>query len=81
LAQGGFAGLIELFDLDKPVIAGYSAGGGFEPALACDLIVASSHAQFWLSEVSLGIVPDVGGVLWLPPRLPRHRHALLLTGR
>lgn len=82
--QGGFAGLTELFDLDKPVIAavnGYAAGGGFELALACDLMVASRHAQFWLPEVNLGIVPDAGGVLRLLRRLPRAvAMELLLTG-
>lgn len=82
---GGFAGLTELFDLDKPVIAavdGYAAGGGFELALACDLIVASDRASFWLPEVGLGFVPDAGGVLRLPKRLPRAlAMEMLLTGR
>lgn len=82
---GGFAGLTELFDLDKPVIAavnGYAAGGGFELALACDLIVASSTATFLLPEVKLGFVPDAGGVLRLPARMPRAiAMELLLTGR
>jgi crotonobetainyl-CoA hydratase len=82
---GGFAGLTELFDLDKPVIAavnGYAAGGGFELALACDLIVAARGAQFFLPEVNLGFVADAGGVLRLPKRLPRAIAVeLLLTGR
>jgi crotonobetainyl-CoA hydratase len=82
---GGFAGLTELFDLDKPVIAavnGYAAGGGFELALACDLIVASATATFFLPEVNLGFVPDAGGVLRLPKRLPRAiAMEMLLTGR
>jgi crotonobetainyl-CoA hydratase len=82
---GGFAGLTELFDLDKPVIAavnGLAAGGGFELALACDLIVASEHAEFFLPEVKLGFVPDAGGVLRLPKRIPRAiAMELLLTGR
>lgn len=83
--EGGFAGLTELFDLDKPVIAavnGYAAGGGFELALACDLIVASRSARFLLPEVNLGFVPDAGGVLRLPARMPRAiAMELLLTGR
>jgi crotonobetainyl-CoA hydratase len=82
---GGFAGLTELFDLDKPVIAavnGYAAGGGFELALACDLIVAAEGATFFLPEVNLGFVADAGGVLRLPKRLPRAlAMELLLTGR
>jgi len=82
---GGFAGLTERFDLDKPVIAavnGWAAGGGFELALACDLIVASRTARFLLPEVNLGFVPDAGGVLRLPARMPRAlAMELLLTGR
>jgi crotonobetainyl-CoA hydratase len=82
---GGFAGLTELFDLDKPVIAavnGYAAGGGLELALACDLIVAVRGAQLFLPEVRLGFVADAGGVLRLPKRLPRAlAMEMLLTGR
>ena len=82
---GGFAGLTERFDLDKPVIAavnGWAAGGGFELALACDLIVASRTARFVLPEVNLGFVPDAGGVLRLPARMPRAiAMELMLTGR
>jgi crotonobetainyl-CoA hydratase len=82
---GGFFGITEMFDLRKPVIAavnGLAAGGGFEAALACDLIVAADHAEFFLPEALIGIIPDSGGVIRLPRRLP---HALamelLLTGR
>ncbi len=82
---GGFAGLTEFFDLDKPVIAavnGLALGGGFELALAADLIVAAGHAEFALPEVTLGMVPDSGGVLRLPRRLPPAiATELLLTGR
>ena len=82
---GGFAGLTEFFDLGKPVIAavnGLAMGGGFELALAADLIVASDSAQFALTEVKLGMVADSGGVLRLPQRLPRAiALELLLTGR
>ena len=82
---GGFAGLTELHGRTKPVIAavnGIAAGGGFELALAADLVVAAEHADFRLPETGLGIIPDSGGVLWLPRRLPRPLAVeLLLTGR
>lgn len=82
---GGFAGLTEFFSLTKPVIAavnGLAFGGGFELALAADLIVASEQAEFALPEVKLGMVADSGGVLRLPKHLPRAiATELLLTGR
>jgi crotonobetainyl-CoA hydratase len=82
---GGFAGLTEYFTLTKPVIAavnGLAVGGGFELALAADLIVASKAAQFWLPEVQLGILPDSGGLLRLPKALPqRLAREMILTGR
>ena len=83
--RGGFAGLTELWNLDKPVIAavnGYAAGGGFELALAADLIIAANHAQFFLPEATLGIIPDSGGVLRLPQRLPQAvAMDMLMSGR
>jgi crotonobetainyl-CoA hydratase len=82
---GGFAGLTEFFDIGKPVIAavnGLAFGGGFELVLAADLVVAAEHAEFALTEVTLGLVPDAGGLIRLPGRLPRPVAAeLLLTGR
>ena len=82
---GGFAGLTEYFSLSKPVIAavnGLAVGGGFELALAADLIVASETAQFWLPEVKLGILPDSGGLLRLPKVLPvQLAREMILTGR
>jgi crotonobetainyl-CoA hydratase len=82
---GGFAGLTELHHRSKPVIAavnGLALGGGFELALAADLVVAVEHAEFGLPETGLGIIPDAGGVLRLPRRLPRALALeLLLTGR
>ena len=82
---GGFAGLTEFWDLDKPVIAavnGLAFGGGFELALAADLIVASETAEFALTEVTLGIMADSGGVLRLPKRLPLPiAMELLMTAR
>jgi len=82
---GGFAGLTELFDLDKPVIAainGMAVGGGFEIALCCDVIVADDHAQFFLPEVKVGVIPDGGGVFRLPRRVPESLALeMLMTGR
>lgn len=81
---GGFAGLTEL-EIDKPVIAavnGLALGGGFELALACDLIVAADTARFGLTEASLGLIADSGGVIRLPRRVPRAvATEMLLTGR
>ena len=82
---GGFAGLTELRDRAKPVIAavnGLALGGGFELVLGADLVVAADHAEFGLPETGLGIIPDAGGVLRLPRLLPRPIAVeLLLTGR
>ncbi|MEY3906609.1 MAG: carnitinyl-CoA dehydratase, partial [Pseudomonadota bacterium] len=82
---GGFAGLTEYFDLTKPVIAavnGLAVGGGFELALAADLIVASTAARFWLPEAQLGMLPDSGGLLRLPKAIPaRLAREMILTGR
>lgn len=82
---GGFAGLTEYFTLSKPVIAavnGLAVGGGFELALAADLIVASTSARFWLPEAQLGLLPDSGGLLRLPKCLPeRLATEMIFTGR
>lgn len=83
--SGGFAGLTEFFSLSKPVIAavnGLAMGGGFELALAADLIVCSDNARFALPEVKLGMLADSGGILRLPKRIaPAIARELLLTGR
>jgi crotonobetainyl-CoA hydratase len=75
----------EFFDLDKPVIAavnGLAFGGGFELALACDLIVAVEGVEFALPESGLGLVANAGGVQRLPRRIaPALAMELLLTGR
>ena len=82
---GGFAGITELFDLDKPVIAavnGMAIGGGFEIVLCCDIVVADEHAQFFVPEVKVGVVPDGGGMFRLPRRVPESLALeMLLTGR
>jgi crotonobetainyl-CoA hydratase len=81
---GGFAGLQELPGLNKPVIAavnGMAAGGGFELALAADLVVAVEGAEFTLPELGHGILPDAAAIK-LPRRVPYHLALdLLLTGR
>jgi enoyl-CoA hydratase/carnithine racemase len=69
---------------EKPLLAaveGAALGGGFEIALACDLIVAGQHATFGLPEVKRGLVAAAGGVLRLPRRVP-HAVAMemILTG-
>src|SRR5690606_23651451 len=75
LVEGrGFAGMCER-PPRKPMIAaveGYALAGGFEMALACDLIVAANNATFGLPEVRRGIVPGAGGMLRLPSRIPYH---------
>jgi crotonobetainyl-CoA hydratase len=83
--EGGFAGLTAFWDLDKPVVAavnGIAIAGGCELALAADLMVVAEHAAFALSEVTVGLVADAGGIQRLPRRIPAAIAAeLLLTGR
>ncbi|WPB58375.1 crotonase/enoyl-CoA hydratase family protein [Xylophilus sp. GOD-11R] len=79
----GFAGITERPPA-KPVIAaveGYALAGGFELALACDLIVASQEARFGLPEVKRGLVASAGGLVRLPRQLPqRIALELAMTG-
>ncbi|WP_330327524.1 crotonase/enoyl-CoA hydratase family protein [Streptomyces pseudovenezuelae] len=79
----GFGGLTEAAP-DKPLIAaveGFAMGGGFELALACDLIVAAEDARFGLPEVQRGLIAAGGGAIRLPKRVPHHlAMELLLTG-
>ena len=81
---GGFGGLQELRDMNKPVIAavnGIACGGGLELALSADLILAADHASFALPEIRSGTVADAASVK-LPKRIPYHiAMELLLTGR
>jgi crotonobetainyl-CoA hydratase len=81
---GGFGGLQEMRDMNKPVIAavnGICCGGGLELALSADIILAADHAQFALPEIRSGTVADAASVK-LPKRIPYHiAMELLLTGR
>ena len=72
IASTGFAGLTSRFDLKKPVVTavnGVSMGGGFEIALACDLIVASTNAKFALPEPKVGLAALAGGMQRLPRQI------------
>ena len=81
----GFAGLTERFDLDKPVIAaveGVAMGGGFEIALACDLIIAGESARFALPEPKVGLAALAGGLHRLPRQIGlKNAMGMILTGR
>jgi crotonobetainyl-CoA hydratase len=84
MGVGGFGGLQELPQLNKPVIAavnGMAIGGGFEVAMSADLIVAAEHAQFALPEIKAGILADAATIK-LHRRIPFHLAMdLLMTGR
>jgi len=79
----GFAG-ITARPPAKPLIAaieGFAVAGGFEIALACDLIVAARGARLGIPEVKRGLVAAAGGLLRLPRRIPYHvAMELALTG-
>ena len=81
----GYPRLTERFSLSKPVIArvnGFAFGGGFELALACDVIVASETAEFALPEAKLGLVPGAGGIFRLVRQAPfKIAMGYLMTGR
>ncbi|HEX5321142.1 MAG TPA: enoyl-CoA hydratase-related protein [Stellaceae bacterium] len=80
----GFAGLSHRFDLEKPLIAavnGIAMGGGFETALACDIIVAAENAVFALPEPRVGLIAG-SGVHRLPRMIPQKwALGMILTGR
>ena len=81
---GGFGGLQELPDLNKPVIAavnGLAFGGGFEIMISADIIIAAEHATFALPEINSGTLADAATIK-LPRRIPYHVAVeLLFTGR
>jgi crotonobetainyl-CoA hydratase len=81
----GFAGLTARYTLSKPIIAavnGVAMGGGFEIALACDLIIASDKAVFALPEPRVGLAALAGGLQRLPRMIPlKQAMGMILTGR
>ncbi|MEE9606286.1 MAG: enoyl-CoA hydratase-related protein [Myxococcota bacterium] len=81
----GFGGLTARFDNPKPLIAavnGLALGGGFEIALACDLVIAAESAGFGLPEPRVGLAALAGGLHRLPRQIPlKHAMGMLLTGR
>jgi len=81
----GFAGLALRFDLAKPLIAavnGVAMGGGFEIALACDIILASENAVFALPEPRVGLAALAGGLHRLPRAIGVKRAmGMILTAR
>jgi enoyl-CoA hydratase/carnithine racemase len=83
--ESGFAGLTNRRTLVKPVIAavnGVAMGGGFEIALACDLIIATEDAVFALPEPRVGLAALAGGIHRLPRQIPlKQAMGMLLTGR
>jgi len=85
MPESGWAGLSERQGRVKPLIAavnGLAFGGGFEIALACDIVIASAKATFALSEPRVGAVALGGGVQRLARQLPGAiAMGLLLTGR
>ncbi len=80
-----FGGLTARFDLSKPLIAavnGVAMGGGFELALACDVIVASERAVFALPEPRVGLAALAGGLARLPRIIGQKRAmGMILTAR
>jgi crotonobetainyl-CoA hydratase len=85
LGNGGFGGIAARFDLFKPVIAavnGLALGGGFEIALACDIIVAAEQASFGLPEPRVGLAALAGGMQRLPALIPpKIAMGMMLTGK
>jgi enoyl-CoA hydratase/carnithine racemase len=81
----GFGGLTARFDLNKPIIAavnGIAYGGGFEIALACDIVVAADSASFALPEPKVGVAALAGGLHRLPRQIGlKQAMGLILTGR
>ena len=81
---GGFGGLQELPNLNKPVIAavnGMAVGGGLEIMISADIILAAAHARFALPEIKVGVIADAAAIK-LRRRIPYHVAVeFLMTGR
>ena len=80
-----FGGITSGFECYKPIIAavnGFALGGGFELALACDIIVAAEHARFGLPEPRVGLIAAAGGMHRLPAQIPlKLAMGMMLTGK
>ncbi len=80
-----FGGITSGFECYKPIIAavnGFALGGGFELALACDIIIAAEHARFGLPEPRVGLIAAAGGMHRLPAQIPlKLAMGMMLTGR
>lgn len=81
----GFGGIAARFDINKPIIAavnGIAMGGGFEIALACDIIVAAENAKFALPEPRVGLAAGAAGMQRLSRQIPlKQAMGMMLTGR
>ncbi len=82
--QAGWPRLTERYYFPKPIVAfveGYALGGGFELALACDIILATENSIFGLPEATRGLIPGAGGIFRLSRQIPQRIAAeMLLTG-
>src|SRR6476469_1643491 len=78
LARGAYTGVLELPAPTIAAVHGFALGGGFELALACDVIVADRTAVVGLPEVSVGVIPGGGGTQMLPRRVGAARAAELI---
>jgi crotonobetainyl-CoA hydratase len=80
-----FAAITRGYSCPKPLIAavnGVAAGGGFEIALACDIVIAADTARFGLPEPRVGLIAGAGGIHRLTRQIPlKQAMAMLLTGR
>ncbi len=80
-----FGAITKGYDCPKPLIAavnGIAAGGGFEIALACDIVIAAETALFGLPEPRVGLIAGAGGIHRLARQIPlKQAMGMLLTGR